>query len=140
MFAIIFGIALALGVLLNLIAILITSTNYLSLYAMIEQMQLIFLLTLIRLYFPARIIWFFHIMRFLLLEFNFIYFEKLLFDAVDYSETQPNSMLEILGFEFKSGIVNIFENICVLLIILFLHMIFYIFYSQIKRINNPSNN
>jgi hypothetical protein len=80
-------------------------------FAMVEQLQIVFLLTLIKTFFPLRIMLFFRMMRVVLLEFNFTYIEFFTFDRNDFSDKQSNLALKLLGFEYAPGIVNIFENL-----------------------------
>jgi hypothetical protein len=102
---------MAFSILVNIIASMASKSYLHSMFAMVEQLQIVFLLTLIKTFFPLRIMWFFRMMRVVLLEFNFTYIEFFTFDRTDFSDKQSNLALKLLGFEYAPGIVNILENL-----------------------------
>lgn len=81
-----------------------------GIFAMIEQMQIVFLISLISSWYPVTIMQFFRIMRFLLMEFNFIGLETVVFESYK-NDDQETLRFENLGFKYNSGVVNIFENV-----------------------------
>lgn len=105
----------------------------LSAYAMIEQMQILFLLALIKSFYPARVMWFFRMMRVLLFEFDFTKLNWVFFKQTGYEYEQTSLVLELFGFEYKSAILNIFENLVVLISIIVLHTVAFHFYISIYR-------
>jgi hypothetical protein len=96
-------------------------------------MQIIMLLTLIKTFFPIRVMWFFRMMRVVLFEFDFTKLNWVFFENTGYEYGQPNMALELLGFEYKSGLINIFVNLVVFISIFILHGLAFLFYINIYR-------
>jgi hypothetical protein len=60
-------------------------------------------------------------MRVVLFEFDFTNLNWVFFENTGYEYGQPNKALELLGFEYKSGLINIFPNLVVFISIFILH-------------------
>jgi hypothetical protein len=132
-FTIWFGTTMVVSIVLAIIAALLMKSYLLSTYAMIEQMQIIFLLALIKTFFPVRVMWFFKMMKVLLFGFNFTKLNWVFFENTGYEYEQTDSALELLGFEYKSGLINIFGNLVVFTSIFILHGLAFLFYINIYK-------
>jgi len=103
-------------------------------------MQIIFLLPLVSTLFPSKVMLFFRFTRFLLMEFNFTHLED--YTIVEYSDLEENEnlALKLLGFRYRSGLINILENLAMILFLIILQIIFFPIYAKFKRMYKRKDN
>ena len=128
-FTISFGWLLFFCIIVNIVESIAMKFHSIGIYWMIEQIQIISLLSIIYNFYPVEIMQFFRMMRVLLMEFNFIGVENAVFRNYK-SDDQPVQNLQNLGFDYVSGPINIFDNIWFLFILLVFHSICYIIFEK----------
>ena len=102
-------------------------------YLMVEQIQILTLLTLIKSFFPIKLMWFFRLMSVFLMKFHFLGISNSIFGPVSEKYSQKIEVMDYLGFKSTQAFRNIADNLIVFGSIFIIHVLFFQIYMRVYR-------